>query len=126
MFEKASRLKLRFDSKKGSITTEDLWDLNLTSLDVIAKSLNAKMKLSEEESFIAVKTVANKKLELAFEVIKHVIKIKLEEKDKSKKAVEIAARKEQILAIISSKKTEELASKSVAELQKEYEGLGKD
>ena len=59
MFEKATRRKLRFTSAAGLLSTEDLWDLPLTSatgkanLDDIAKALNRRLKDAEEVSFVA-------------------------------------------------------------------------
>lgn len=55
-FEIASRLKLRFETAVGMISTEDLWTLPLTSnskvsLDSLAVSLNKELKGSEE-SFV--------------------------------------------------------------------------
>ena len=40
MFEKASRLKLRFKTQNGIIAVDDLWDLTLDSLNTLAKALN--------------------------------------------------------------------------------------
>ena len=99
MFEKASRLKLRFDTPKGMITTEDVWDLPLTSrngasLDNLAKDLNRTIKETEEESFVADKSARNTVLELKFDIVKHIIEVKKAELTASKKAVEIKAEKE--------------------------------
>jgi hypothetical protein len=117
LFVKASRLALRFKSSVGSITTEDLWNLPLTSLDFIAKSLNKEIKLAEEESFIKTRTKINDILETAFEVVKYVITVKLAEAEVKKTA---ALRKEQaskIDEIIARKQDESLSNKSIEELQ---------
>lgn len=50
IFERAARLKLRFETKKGQLSAEDLWDLPLsstterTNLNSIAISLHQKLK----------------------------------------------------------------------------------
>jgi hypothetical protein len=68
LFEKASKMKLRFSTTKGVLSTEDLWDLSLESLDRIAKNLYKQIKESEEISFISEKssedTLASIKLEI--------------------------------------------------------------
>ncbi|RKZ35289.1 MAG: hypothetical protein DRQ49_19675, partial [Gammaproteobacteria bacterium] len=69
LFERASKQKLRFNTAKGTIDTEDLWDLPLQSkknisLDLIAISLSKAVKESSEESFVEVKNTINKELEL--------------------------------------------------------------
>ena len=124
MFEEASRLKLRFTTAKGSVTTEDLWDMPLLSrapgisLDDLAKNLSKNIRESSEESFVTVHTVANKKLELQFDIVKHVISVKLEERDKAKRAVEVKEQKEKIMSIIAKKKDEDLEGLSIEALQK--------
>jgi len=123
MFEKASRLKLRFNSSVGIINVEDLWDLTLTSLDSIAKDLNRKIKAEAEESFITVKSKSNTTLELGFDIVKHVIKVKLEEAEVKKLAAEKKARKAQIMELISQKQNEALSAKSLEELQAELDNL---
>jgi len=44
IFEKASREKYRFPSRKGNLTVEDLWTLSLESLDRVGQNLILMMK----------------------------------------------------------------------------------
>lgn len=123
MFEKASKLKLRFTTKKGQITVEDLWDLPLTSnlgvnLDDIAKGLNKSVKEAEEESFVVKKSRSNTVLELQFDIVKHVIKVKLDEAAAAKLKAENKAKKDKILNILADKEDEELKESSKKQLKK--------
>ena len=81
MFEKASRLKLRFNTPVGLLGVEDLWDLPLTSkaafatnLDDLARDLSKRVA-ETEESFVPKDVKTN----LSFDIIKHIIKTRLEE-----------------------------------------------
>ena len=117
LFEQASKLKLRYKTNYGLVTTEDLWDLPLTSLDEVAKSLNKQVKEAGEESFIEVKSTANEKLELSFEIVKYVIKVKLVEQEAAKLAKENAAKKQQLLELLHQKQNEELGQLSIDEIK---------
>lgn len=124
MFEKASKLKLRFGTGRGSINTEDLWDLPLTSgtqqwsLDDLARALSNQVKDSAEESFVIKLSKTNATLELKFEIVKHIIKIKLAAKVTAEQAAVRKSQKETILSIISDKKNEALKEMSIEELEK--------
>lgn len=121
MFEKATRLKLRFNTPLGILSTEDLWDLPLEqvpgSLDNLAKNLNKTIKEEDEESFVTKKTVTDTILHLKFEIVKHVINVKLEERDERKKALETKAKREKIMALIEEKQDDELKGKDLEELR---------
>ena len=126
MFEKATRLKLRFPSQKGFLTVEDLWDLPLTgkvSLDNIAKQLNKEIKDSSEESFVIKKTEKNSILELKFELVKYIIKVKLSEIETAEKAKVLKEKKQKIMELIQEKENESLKSKSLEDLQKMLDDL---
>jgi chemotaxis signal transduction protein len=122
MFEKASRLKLRFGTSRGNITTEDVWDLPLTSpngacLDDLAKSLNKAVKDSGEESFVVKRNTVNTTLALKFDIVKHIIKVKLEELEARETAAATKAKKEKILNIIADKEDDSLKNTSVDKLK---------
>jgi hypothetical protein len=124
MFEKASRLKIRFQSPKGPLLVEDLWDLPLRSdtgkanLDDIARALNKILKSQEDESFVTTSKPVDNVLQLKFDIVKHVIVTRLAENDAASKARENAERKQKILGIIAAKQDEALAKMSVEELSK--------
>lgn len=116
LFETATRKKYRF-SYRGSITTEDLWDLDISSLDSIYKELMAEKKESETESLLSEKKT-NTVLEAKIEIVKHIFSVKVEEAQAAEQRAENAAKKQKILAILARKQDAELENKSAEELEK--------
>src|SRR5574343_149516 len=112
MFEKAVRMKLRWNYK-GVCTVEDLWDLPLKSLDSIFKELNAKHKTQKEESLLSNKSSEDKTLELQIAIVRHIVEVKLAEKEAREQRAEKAEKKQRLLEIIAKKQDEELENKSV-------------
>lgn len=123
MFIKASREKMRFPYK-GLATVEDLWDLSVTELDKIYKSLNAKTKQAQEESLLEVKTSEDETLTAQIEIIKYIVSVKLEEKKAAEMAKERKEQKQKIMSILASKQDEALQGKSIEELEKMLDELG--
>lgn len=123
MFEEAVREKFRFKLTNGYLTVEDLWDLSLEDLDRLARNLNKEVKDSEEESFIKKRTAANKLSEKKFELVKHIITVRLAELEESKLRKEKLVKKARIKEILEKKENEALEGKSTEELLKELETL---
>ena len=121
MFLKASRLKLRFDSPKGQLTVEDLWDIPLTSntgkanLNDIARDLHNKVKV-EIVSFVE-PAKPNEIDELKFEIVKQVIAVRLAENEAAAKAKQVADKKQQIMSLIKQKEVEQLGASSIDDLK---------
>ena len=117
MFEKASRLKLKFDTSKGQISVEDLWDLPLTgnvSLDNIAISLDRQLKAREGVvSFVKPVEAKVNELQLKFDVVKHIIDVKKADNAAIADARERAAKKARILEIIAKKQDASLENASI-------------
>jgi hypothetical protein len=120
MFEQASRMKLRFDSTKGPLTVEDLWDLNLTSngvLDKIAVGLSRQLKEDPNESFVSETRKTSDDLQLRFDIVKHIIDVKKAERAAEKAKADAAATKRKILEIMERKQDQALEGKTLEELQ---------
>lgn len=123
LFEKATRARLRFKVANGQVGTEDLWELPLERLDTLAKALNKEVKESAEESFIKTRSRASETLQLKFDVVKHVIDVKLAEKEAAKDAAERLQRKALLKEIIAKKELSGLEEKSIEDLKKELEAI---
>lgn len=132
MFEKASRLKLRFSSPVGSLSVEELWDLPLTSksaqanLDDIAKSLDKKIREQGEKSFVLDAPAdggANSKNQLRFDIVLYIIGVKKAEADAKKLEVSKREQRQKIMALIAEAEDQELRSKGLDELRKALEEL---
>ena len=123
LFLLASRKKLRFPSDRGDLTTEQLWDIPLTSrsgfsVNNIAIAVNNELKSLEEESFV--ETSQNPRrddLRAMLEILKTVIAVRQEEGKRRSEAAERASMREQIREAIEAKRREGLASSSLEELQ---------
>lgn len=123
IFEYATRNKVRF-SFKGLISVEDLWDLSLTNLNSIYKELNKQSKQSEEESLLNIKTQEDELLNVQIALVKHIVSVKLAEKEAREKTSAKKAQKQKIMSIIAAKKDEELQNSSIDDLQKMLDELG--
>jgi len=122
MFEIATRQKFRFPFK-GMIQVEDLWDLNVKQLDQIFKTLNAQVKQSSEESLLDIKSAADEELSIKIDIVKYIVNVKIAEANTAKLSATKRQQKQQLLEILESKKSEDLKSKSVEELQKLIDDL---
>lgn len=118
IFENASRRKYRFNHR-GVITTEDLWDLPLTDLDSIYKSLRTQVKQQEsEESLLAAKSAVDNELDDKIEIVRHIVAVRQMEAEERKAERENARKKQRIYDMIAKKQDEKLENMSIEELTK--------
>ena len=123
MFDKASRLRLRFNYK-GVISTEDLWDLSLQELDFIYKGLMAQKKALNVDSLLTTPTPADDLLKLKLDIVRFVFNAKQDEADSRKAAAEKKAKKQKLLDVLSQKQDSALAEMSIEGIQKAIDELG--
>lgn len=126
LFEVATRQKLRFQSAKGLLTVEDLWDLNLTgpvSLDTVSKLANRDVKSSEEESFVTTSSATNTAAVMKLEILKHIIAVRKAELAERQNAAEKAERKQRLLSLLAEQDEAKDKSLSREEILKELETL---
>lgn len=120
----AARKKFRFDSTKGQLQVEDLFDLPLNSLDTIAVALDEKIQKAGRKSFVAKKSVSTGDDESKLEIVKFVIETKQTEAEirKTKEANE--SQRVFLKGLLEKKNMEKLESLSPEEIQKQLDQLG--
>lgn len=128
MFEKAARIKLRFATAKGLLPVEDLWALPLTSedkvnLDFIAVDLHEQIDKEGSKSFVVKKKSTTEVLQLKFDIVKHMIDVRMAEDADKKLAADKKAQKDKLLEIIARKQDASLEEMSLPKLQKMVEAL---
>ena len=94
-----------------------------TSLDALAQALSKEVKDSGEESFVTKKTGADAVLELKFEIVKRVIKVRLDEMELRQNAATLKAQERKLDGLIADKEDEALKAMSVDDLKKMREAL---
>ena len=129
IYKLACTKKVRFKTANGFISTEDLFDLPLTSkngmnLDVVAKTVYEALKNEESVSFVEKTSNPRKEgLELAMEIVKDVIRIKQEDAAAKAELASKVAKRDQLLRALSAKQEQELANMPLEKLQEELQKL---
>lgn len=129
MFERASRVKLRFLSAKGALTVENLWDLPLQSttgmdLDTLAKATNATLKSASEESFVTISSNPLKEeSELKLDILKHILISKQAEQADRVNAAQRAERKRKLLNILADKEDDSLKQMTPEQIREAINNL---
>lgn len=130
LFLTASRNKFRFNTQRGLLSTEDLWDLPLTSrnnglsLDSIAISVNSQLKELNTESFV--KVTNNKQqqdLTDKLEILKFIIKTKQDELEAHKTKLEKSEKLAKLKEVLAKKEDESLINMTEEEIQKQIKEL---
>lgn len=116
MYKELLRKKERFQTTKGNLSLEQLWDLTANELNDLAVALDSAYEASGKKSYITTRSVKDKTTKQKFDVVIDILNTKLEE------AAEAVARKERkeknakILAIIADKEDESLKGKTKKQL----------
>lgn len=116
-FKNASRLKLRFQTEVGNLSTEQLWDLTISQLDSLAIRLENEYKESGKKSFVVKKSRKDKTAKLRFDIVLDVLTTKVEERDTASSARETKEHNAKIDAMIAAKQNEEMSNMSIEELE---------
>jgi hypothetical protein len=121
LFEQATRQGLRFNTRKGNITVEDLWRLSLNSakvdsLESIGVAIYKEQQESPTVSFVGAGTAASAELTLKLDIVKHIIAVK--QAENAAKTDEVADRQhnQRIDELIQKRKDSDLEGKSIDEL----------
>ena len=131
LFEIASRENYTFETGKGVLSTNDLWNLplesktNTPSLDSIAISLDQEIKNSASGSFVnkTGRTNQSSTTKNKLEIVKRVIEYKQEQIELAKEKQKSGAMREVILKALEQKQTESILTKSPEELQEMLKNL---
>ena len=117
LFINATRNNYQFPFR-GMINVIDLWDLSLTNLDSVFKTLNAEAKKSEEESLLNTKSKEDEEISNKIEIVKYIVGVKLDEKKKREDAKKNAEMRQRLLEIKAKRQDAALENMSDEDLDK--------
>lgn len=120
---KANQIKLRFNTNKGMLNVEQLFDISLADLSLAIKSshkLLGEASLGDDLSFLESVAVsaANQAEQLRFDVMKEIYQLRKSELEAVREAREIKEHNAKIDALIAQKQNQELEEMSIEELMK--------
>jgi len=127
IYKKASKKKLRFNTNRGVLSVEMLWDLPKEEIrELVIKAREAAKKSSgqvsdAELSFLDAPKAKATDDELRFEILKDIYLTKKNADEKALKKAEIKANNKKVLELIARKQDEALEKMSIKELEKMLE-----
>ena len=127
IFEMASQFKFRYPYK-GMITTEDLWDLSTSQLDIVYKNLNKELNAIDGDSLITTRAaddaVKANELKNKIEVVKYIFNHKQQAAELARMTAANAAEKQRIMGVLADMEDNALRSMSKEDLLKRLSELG--
>ena len=123
LFINATRNNYQFPFR-GMINVIDLWDLSLTNLDSVFKTLNAEAKKSEEESLLNTKSKEDEEISNKIEIVKYIVSVKLDEKKKREDAKKNAEMRQRLLEIKAKRQDAAIENMSDEDMDKALAELG--
>lgn len=129
IYKFAAKNRLRFPSSVGELTVEQLFQLPLKShmgrdLDSVARAVNADLKSVTEESFVEENPDPRKEsLSIALEIVKDIIKTKLDESAAERGKRDRMEKRKKILDAIAAKDDAALSSATREDLEKQLAAL---
>jgi len=93
------------------------------NLDDIAKELHHQLKNGDDISFVIQSKKSDETIQLKFDIVKHIIDVRLAEQSAAETLRSNKEKKQQLLAIIAQKENEGLMNTSLDELKKMAESL---
>lgn len=124
IFEQATRKRIRFTTTLGQLNVEDVWQLPLISnkgvnLDNLAMQLQEECAEKCRTSFVQKAETKDEDAQLRFDIVLHIINVKLDEQEEAQKAADRRAHQQRIMALIERKELEQFDQKSLDELREE-------
>lgn len=120
MYKQATQLKLRFLTKKGVLSVEQLWDLKFVDLaDAVkeAKKVLTNSTGDDELSFLDETKKVNTEDQLRFDILKDVYLSKKAENEAKRNALQDKEHNQKIMALIAEKKEDSYRNMSIEELE---------
>lgn len=130
IFEQAAWSKLRFDTKKGSISAEEVCDIPKPELKEYARAINRKLKADTNDIFPEDDEDDTKKKDksdqLRFDILMHIIDKKSAEEKTKKSEKDLKEKLDRLTLALAESEDKELKEKSPEELKEEIAKLLKE
>lgn len=115
IYQYAAKHKLRFPFR-GNIATENLYELSVEDLDTVYGKLKAEEKASDKVESLLHETKVDKDLEVKVEIVKDIMREKLEAVERAKKALAKKEERQRLLEALAKKDAEALNTASREEI----------
>ena len=119
-YKQASKLQLRFQTNRGSLSVEQLWSLSLTDLASAIKAVKKVLKGTDNDdelSFLDESKTVDTENQLRFNILKDVYVDKQTALKEARSAQDRKAYEQKILDLIAEKREGALKEKSIEELE---------
>lgn len=118
-YKLASQIGLRFNTDKGLLSVEQLWNLSQTQLSNLIKQIKKVLKKDDDDelSFLIDTTVVDFESQLRFDIAKDIYLTKKKVAEELRDKADKKAFEQKILSLIAEKQEDSLKDKSIDELQ---------